>query len=246
MGLGTLTLFVFFVFVAVYANRLQNTTASRAAGISLTPPTTASSRGTPPAPMITSTGFSPASSSPSAGTNSSGSAPTSCADEKERVIIGCDGNPIKGHIDIGTAQTMQVSHMRFVCADGSTETFPSSPVCITAMELGKQFTAAIATGYMPCKGKSAGCPAGGSITPAPTAINNLSVTPIRNTTPTASCTTKSNGDANCDGRVDLVDFNQWLTGSNAAGYNANIDFNGDGKVSLADFEVWRGTFTNAR
>lgn len=60
---------------------------------------------------------------------------------------------------------------------------------------------------------------------------------------------KAKGDANCDGRVDGVDYSLWLNTQcqPAAGQSCadlKADFNGDGKVNDDDYQIWfanRGT-----
>ncbi|HVT00966.1 MAG TPA: dockerin type I repeat-containing protein [Patescibacteria group bacterium] len=91
--------------------------------------------------------------------------------------------------------------------------------------------------------QTANCPI-----PSITPIANASITP----TSTQSCALKSKGDANCDGKVNILDFNSWrdnyLLGSNP---NATpppsflvADFNGDGGVNILDFNIWRDGFLN--
>jgi hypothetical protein len=59
---------------------------------------------------------------------------------------------------------------------------------------------------------------------------------------------KSKGDANCDGTVDLLDFEYWrseafdkggMTGTTSTTWMS--DFSCDSKADLLDFEVWRAT-----
>lgn len=60
-----------------------------------------------------------------------------------------------------------------------------------------------------------------------------------------SCTKKTQGDANCDGAVDLLDFEQFRQEFIAARdetliiSTAKANFNGDSSVDLLDFEVFR-------
>lgn len=56
-----------------------------------------------------------------------------------------------------------------------------------------------------------------------------------------TCETKSKGDANCDGLIDLVDFRIWVT-EYSSGSGTSSDFNGDGVVSFADFSILRDTY----
>jgi photosystem II stability/assembly factor-like uncharacterized protein len=57
-----------------------------------------------------------------------------------------------------------------------------------------------------------------------------------------TCTLKSQGDANCDGKVDLIDFEQWRREFTGLATTRLGDFNGDSKTDLIDFELWRRTF----
>lgn len=55
----------------------------------------------------------------------------------------------------------------------------------------------------------------------------------------ATCTFGTQGDANCDNKVDGNDYAIWraqFKGEKAAG---DADFNDDGKVDMKDFEIWR-------
>ncbi|HVZ67573.1 MAG TPA: dockerin type I repeat-containing protein [Patescibacteria group bacterium] len=79
-----------------------------------------------------------------------------------------------------------------------------------------------------------------------------SITPIANAsvTPGSTCALKSKGDANCDGKVNIIDFNSWrdnyLLGSNPTATPPSsflvADFNGDGAVNILDFNIWRDGF----
>lgn len=62
----------------------------------------------------------------------------------------------------------------------------------------------------------------------------------------APCILKSVGDANCDGRVTLLDFEQFRQEFVRSVSTTNADFNNDGKVSLLDFEIWRSNYTARR
>ena len=58
-----------------------------------------------------------------------------------------------------------------------------------------------------------------------------------------SCNRKTQGDADCNGVVDGVDYSRWLNsqcvpgaGQTCASYTA--DFNGDGRVDDTDLSIW--------
>lgn len=73
--------------------------------------------------------------------------------------------------------------------------------------------------------------------PLPTSIVVSTISP--------TCPSKSKGDVNCDGKIDLVDFNLWLSDFTGTPQTNNADINGDGKVSLLDFEIWRSSFVGS-
>lgn len=55
----------------------------------------------------------------------------------------------------------------------------------------------------------------------------------------ATCDTKITGDANCDGKTSLVDFEIWRKEFLTELVSAESDFNADEAVNLSDFEIWR-------
>ena len=59
---------------------------------------------------------------------------------------------------------------------------------------------------------------------------------ITNAHITSSCPKKSQGDANCDGQVDSIDYFYYVAAVNGGQIptNVNPDFNGDGEVGLSD------------
>lgn len=79
----------------------------------------------------------------------------------------------------------------------------------------------------------------GTATPTPTAITpSPSQSPIPTPTGSASCALHGRGDANCDGMIDLVDFEMWRR-EYTTKTGTSSDFNNDGGVTLVDFELWR-------
>lgn len=123
----------------------------------------------------------------------------------------------------------------------STEFLALNTGCITREEMTTYLTQAQDF----CKGKKApscGGSGGGVITPGAGGSGG-GVGPTSAVPPT-NCATKSKGDVNCDGRIDLVDFNIWLSEFNGLSKTLNADVNGDGRVSGADFDVWRQTYTS--
>lgn len=84
-------------------------------------------------------------------------------------------------------------------------------------------------------------------TPTPTRTPIPTRTPTPTSTPppgSCSCSngrqTKPNGDANCDGAIDIRDFNRWMEQFHSSPSQTDCaDFNRDGKVDGIDFEYWR-------
>ncbi len=80
----------------------------------------------------------------------------------------------------------------------------------------------------------------GSTTPVKTL--SFTKTGVSTVTPTAgACTGKSRGDADCDGAVEMDDFEIFRKEYVHAVTSRQADFNADGVVDLADFERWRST-----
>lgn len=71
-------------------------------------------------------------------------------------------------------------------------------------------------------------------------------TPTRSSTstPQPSCTLKSKGDADCNGKVDLVDYEIWRKEALGGLTSKNANFNPtvDSLVDIVDFEIWRKGF----
>lgn len=68
---------------------------------------------------------------------------------------------------------------------------------------------------------------------------------VYTTASSSHCSRKTQGDANCDDLVDLVDFEIWrreFTGTVATN-RANFNPATDNVVDLLDFELWRRTFS---
>lgn len=78
-------------------------------------------------------------------------------------------------------------------------------------------------------------------TPSPSASPPVSLT----VTPTSSpgtCTTKPQGDADCNSIIDLVDYEIWRKEYNGLQTTKFADFTNDGLVTLPDFESWRRNY----
>jgi len=70
-----------------------------------------------------------------------------------------------------------------------------------------------------------------------------SPTPTKTPTPTFTITpTPLMGDANKDGKVDIVDFNIWRNEFLGLMTTKTADFNGNGTIDIVDFNLWRNAF----
>ncbi len=77
-------------------------------------------------------------------------------------------------------------------------------------------------------------------TPSPPLTSTNTPVPPTNTL-TPSCVKKNQGDANCDGKINIIDFEYWRL-DYLGGTTAKGDFNGSGKTDMVDFEIWRKNF----
>lgn len=69
--------------------------------------------------------------------------------------------------------------------------------------------------------------------------SQITVTPSPTPTTSPLCTVKSQGDADCDGRIKFADFNLWRREYYGELQSLHGDFNADMLVSLRDYEIWR-------
>jgi hypothetical protein len=53
-----------------------------------------------------------------------------------------------------------------------------------------------------------------------------------------ACPRKPEGDANCDGHIDLVDYELWRRENFGEVKTKTADFNGDGVVNMVDYNIW--------
>lgn len=87
-------------------------------------------------------------------------------------------------------------------------------------------------------------PFSASPTRTPTLIQATNpIHPTVSPTPILLCVKKSLGDANCDGLIDLIDFEIWRREFTGSAITRNADYNADGFVNLIDFEFWRRAFS---
>lgn len=73
------------------------------------------------------------------------------------------------------------------------------------------------------------------LTPTPIATPSIPVT-------IPSCSLKPKGDVNCDGAINILDFNIWLGEFIKTLNTALSDFNNDGIIDTRDFNIWRDNF----
>jgi len=77
----------------------------------------------------------------------------------------------------------------------------------------------------------------GSAQPTPT------ITPISTPIPTVIlCARKGEGDANCDGVINILDFEIWRREFLGIDTTTKSDFDSSGGVTILDFEIWRRGF----
>ena len=82
-----------------------------------------------------------------------------------------------------------------------------------------------------------------TMTPRPTNTPIPTPTPSRVPTPTPiPCPRKTEGDADCNGRIDIIDFEIWRRELLGIDTTLKADFDGSGKVDMSDFGIWRVSF----
>lgn len=64
-------------------------------------------------------------------------------------------------------------------------------------------------------------------------------TPPATAAPTVSCPRHAVGDANCDGKINLVDLEIWTRSYILSTYVAQADFDNNSKIDQADFAIWK-------
>jgi Zn-dependent metalloprotease len=84
-----------------------------------------------------------------------------------------------------------------------------------------------------------------AVTPhTPACVQDVTITPTPSTgvSPTVTSTTCASGDADCNGKADLIDFEIWRKQFIGTDSGKSADFNHDTRVDLVDFELWRSAF----
>jgi len=80
------------------------------------------------------------------------------------------------------------------------------------------------------------------------AVNNLSddlavkVSSSSTPSPTPACSLKSRGDADCNGIINILDFEVWRREFLGIDTTTKADFDSSGGVTILDFEIWRRGF----
>ena len=86
-----------------------------------------------------------------------------------------------------------------------------------------------------------------STTSTPTSIPTIAKA-LNTPTPSPApyCYLKTKGDADCDNKITLLDFNIWnrefVDGTNGIATGKVSDFNRDGIISIVDFNIWKTNF----
>lgn len=75
------------------------------------------------------------------------------------------------------------------------------------------------------------------------AVQSITPTSTITPSPTPSCPLKTQGDANCDNQVDIIDFNGWWLEATGQQTTKSADFNNDSIVNIIDFNRWWLTAT---
>lgn len=72
-------------------------------------------------------------------------------------------------------------------------------------------------------------------------VKEKSLTQVSYAATTVCTTTNIKGDANCDARIDYLDYSLWRQTYLGISTDSSIDadFNDDDKVDMKDFEIWR-------
>lgn len=120
---------------------------------------------------------------------------------------------------------------------------PADPDCANYGGTTTEYTAYKCTDTLPksicsCTNLPTGNPTPGGATLTPT----LALSPTATVTiPPGACPLKNRGDANCDQRIEIADFNIWRS-EFLAGTHERADFDGNGIVGISDFNAWRDGF----
>lgn len=79
--------------------------------------------------------------------------------------------------------------------------------------------------------------------PSPTPIQNApTATPV--ITSSTTCAKHHLGDANCDGIIDITDYEMFRKEFTHTVSTVNADFDNDGVPTISDFETWRRGYVN--
>lgn len=86
---------------------------------------------------------------------------------------------------------------------------------------------------------------GTTVTISPPRVTTTIIPSVSPINPTGGCTQKSRGDADCDNKITLLDFEIWRREITGALATKLADFDGKDGVTLIDFTIWRGTIVGS-
>jgi hypothetical protein len=82
-------------------------------------------------------------------------------------------------------------------------------------------------------------------TSSPTPNPTITISPTNPPSPSptsALCSLKNQGDSDCNGRIDLADFEIWRKEFTGSAVSKTADFNSDAAINIIDFEIWRKSY----
>lgn len=127
----------------------------------------------------------------------------------------------------------------------------------SGMQLMRDYTGAVNTGCAYSEGQYAAirrslasapvptAPIGSTNTPTPTRVVSNTATPTLVASPTSStvlCAQKPRGDANCDGKINLADFEILRQELNGLVVTKQADFDNNGMVNNGDYTIWLSNY----
>lgn len=114
------------------------------------------------------------------------------------------------------------------CVDGTIDTTYTTTSCVDKSTLMSMLETAMKDVNVCAGAKTPGCLVPTKPVSTPTEKVNIPF-----------CSTKSIGDCNCNGTVDIIDFECWRKQYNNEVACSSADFNGNGACQLSDFELLR-------
>ena len=118
---------------------------------------------------------------------------------------------------------------------------------VFAINIGGGQNTTIGSGSWSCKAEVKISP---TLTPAPTVTKTPSISaPITTTIATTkipACPTRPAGDADCDGKFTLIDFEIWRKELVGELKTLTADFNDNGVIDSVDYTIWKKAFTSTQ